>query len=210
MHYSNFIVDTKDGTLLARLAKLEATDKRSGKSRSDGQDKFLTTLKAGGNPSAICADFAKATPPRLVHVDNTESFLAKGELPKLDLVGMDREKMEITLKLTNQHDVLKTIGLDINPGEPPVVKNSFYTKFCGQDVLVVVVAQSNNNGISSGVFYSNIVFNPQTAEVVKVLETGVFEDKETGEMISNDQAPTLAKLKADQHSEYLCKYLLQE
>lgn len=91
--------------------------------------------------------------------------------------------MKMTLKLTNQRCVLKTIRLDISPGEAPVVKNSFYTKLCGQDLLLAVVAQSNNNWVSWGVFYTNVVINPENGSLIKEFGAGEFQDKETGEMI---------------------------
>ena len=216
VNYYIYLINIKDGTLFGEFYKTERKDDITGKViNSDNTDNFITVLKAGGNPDFAleeelpsCSIFELEYKPRLVHNNHQMPlFLASGETPAFNFTMLPKERGTLEpdpdqgekepkwamLQLTNKHGEIKLFDLNEQAIELHSIRDSFYSKFCGQDVLVVTVQKS----WLESVIYRLFVIN---------LEGGLVEEIIAG---ADERISTLAKLKADQHSEYLCKYLLQ-
>lgn len=108
------------------------------------------------------------------------------------------------VNLTNNKNKKKQVLVDKNPGEIPIIDNKFFSKYCDQSVLIVILKQDINTGVSHGSFYSNIVIDIQNGALIKIIEAGKVNDKQTNEIISNDQKNVISALKSNSSKEQKC------
>ena len=145
------------------------------------------------------------------------TFLAKGEIPEVKAFKSDEdearltetarrrveafkggEDMDIYVRLTNSMGVSVDNWISDDPAhlhESDAIE-IIYSTACGKEALVVVVTADVNTGVSAGTAYHNALFDPETGEWITTFHGGEIKDRETGEIISDDQKAILAKLKA--------------
>lgn len=145
------------------------------------------------------------------------SFLTQGEIPKVNAFkfGVDEahlteavrqrteafrggEEVDIYVRLTNSMGVSVDNWISDDPAHLYEYDGTevVYSTACGKEVLVVVVRTDVNTGVSVGTGYHNALFDPATGEWIATFLGGEIKDRETGEIISDDQKTILAKLKA--------------
>lgn len=122
------------------------------------------------------------------------TFLVGNEIPVIEILP-DTDVLS-TLKLRNRKGMIVVSKLDTGPGETPSVRENFYSVICGKETLVLVLRQGVNTGVSEGKYYFNVLINPADGKVITTFEAGEVLDKETKEIISDDQKAVIAKLKA--------------
>lgn len=132
-------------------------------------------------------------------------FLVGNEIPVIEILP-DTDVLS-TLKLRDRKGMIVVSKLDTGPGETPSVRENFYSVICGKETLVLVLRQGVNTGVSEGKYYFNVLINPADGKVITTFEAGEVLDKETKEIISDDQKAVIAKLKTgvDRH----CPAILQ-
>ncbi len=141
-----------------------------------------------------------------ISCSQSEPFITIDKYPKFKLVNINEEKKEIALQLTNSQGRVEYIKeLHYISREFPEIEESFYTRFCGDNVLVVVIKQLINTGVSTGYNYWDMIISPENGDLIEMLERGKMIDKEAGEIISNDQEATIAMLKSGVQSAKFCK-----
>lgn len=133
---------------------------------------------------------------------NAIYFLSKTDNPKVTLIEID--EFYFLLKLQNKEKVID-IKLENNPGEGYKFSENFFTNLCGKEVFVIVLKNSNSKGDSYGSFYTNIVINPESGDLMKIFEGGEFKDKETNKIISDKQKQIITMLKSQLKAEQDCK-----
>lgn len=126
-------------------------------------------------------------------------FLAENEIPKISTSDhpFDDEfgDLVIEVRLTNQHGSSVVNHISVSPSNGPVSNEHFYTTACRKRVLVLVLWQPVDAGVSTGTSYYNALFDPATGEWITTFGGGEFKDRETGEIITDGQKAVLAKLK---------------
>lgn len=141
-----------------------------------------------------------------ISCSQSEPFITVDKYPKFKLVSINEEKKEIALQLTNSQGRVEHINeLHYISREYPEIQEAFYTIFCGGNVLVVVVKQLINTGVSTGYNYWDMIISPKNGQLIKMLERGEMVDKEAGEIISNDQKATITMLKSGVHPASFCQ-----
>ena len=144
-------------------------------------------------------------------------FLAKGEIPRVKAFkfGVDEarlteaarrkvdafkgdDEVDIYVRLTNSMGVSVDNWVSDDPAHLYEYDGTeiIYSTACGKEVLVVVVKAGVNTGVSVGTAYHNALLDPATGEWITTFQGGEVKDRETGEIISDDQKAILAKLKA--------------
>ena len=145
------------------------------------------------------------------------TFLAKGEIPEVKAFKSDEDEARLTetarrgigafkggedvdiyVRLTNSMGVSVDNWISDDPAhlhESDAIE-IIYSTACGKEALVVVVTADVNTGVSVGTAYHNALFDPDTGEWITTFHGGEIKDRETGEIISDDQEAILAKLKA--------------
>lgn len=136
-------------------------------------------------------------------------FLAENEIPAVEVakgvqvksdVGIEDvgiiydEDIYVMLKNSKGSSTRNWISHD--PGETPNLLDAFYTDVCGKNSLALVLRQGVNTGVSEGKYYFNALFDPATGEWITTFHGAETKDKDTGEIISDNQKAILTKLKA--------------
>jgi len=135
--------------------------------------------------------------------NTTESmFLKEGEVPKLKLTIVNNEEMVLTLE--SLENKVRELSLPNDSGGDSKINEHFLTDYCGLNVLVVVLRQPVNTGISHGYYYVNAVVNIKDGSLIKIIEEGEVSDKETGEIISDGQKNAIAQLKSGKQPSTMC------
>ena len=145
------------------------------------------------------------------------TFLAKGEIPTVKAFKSDEdegrlaetarrrveafkggEDVDIYVRLTNSMGASVDNWISDDPAHlhESAAIEIIYSTACGKEALVVVVTADVNTGVSAGTAYHNALFDPETGEWITTFHGGEIKDRETGEIISDDQKAILAKLKA--------------
>lgn len=145
------------------------------------------------------------------------TFLAKGEIPEVKAFKSDEDEARLTetarrrieafkggedvdiyVRLTNSMGVSVDNWISDDPAHlhESAAIEIIYSTACGKEALVVVVTADVNTGVSAGTAYHNALFDPETGEWITTFHGGEIKDRETGEIISDDQKAILAKLKA--------------
>ncbi|MCL6557166.1 MAG: hypothetical protein K6T56_12515 [Burkholderiales bacterium] len=124
-------------------------------------------------------------------------FLTPREIPKVEVTKGGEDGIEIFVRLINRagESVENWVASDPNREDPSFVK-AFYTKACGKEALILVLHQGVNTGVSAGSHFFNVLIDPVTGDWITTFSAGEVRDKETGEIISDDQKAVLVKLKA--------------
>lgn len=133
------------------------------------------------------------------------TFLENDEIPNIEILW-DTD-ISSTLKLRNRKGMTVIRKLDTGPGETPSARESFYSVICGKKTLVLVLRQGVNTGVSEGKYYFNVLINPADGKWITTFEAGEVGDKETKEIISDNQKAVIAKLKTGVDS--ACPAILQ-
>lgn len=121
-------------------------------------------------------------------------FLENDEIPSIEL-NMDADS-SIMLKVQNRKGIVVTHELGVSPGYDPDLKESFYSMICGKKTLVLVISQEVKSAVSAGPYFDNVLINPEDGKIITTFEAGEVVDRETGEIISDDQKAVIGKLKA--------------
>ena len=145
------------------------------------------------------------------------TFLAKGEIPEVKAFKSDEDEARLTetarrrieafkggedvdiyVRLTNSMGVSVDNWISDDPAHlhESAAIEIIYSTACGKEALVVVVTADVKTGVSAGTAYHNALFDPETGEWITTFHGGEIKDRETGEIISDDQKAILAKLKA--------------
>ena len=145
------------------------------------------------------------------------TFLAKGEIPEVKAFKSDEDEARLTETARRRIEAFKggedvdiyvrltnSMGVSVDnwiSDDPAHLHESdaieiIYSTACGKEALVVVVTADVNTGVSVGTAYHNALFDPDTGEWITTFHGGEIKDRETGEIISDDQKAILAKLKA--------------
>ena len=145
------------------------------------------------------------------------TFLAKGEIPEVKAFKSDEDEARLTETARRRIEAFKggedvdiyvrltnSMGASVDnwiSDDPAHLHESaaieiIYSTACGKEALVVVVTADVNTGVSAGTAYHNALFDPETGEWITTFHGGEIKDRETGEIISDDQKAILAKLKA--------------
>lgn len=145
------------------------------------------------------------------------TFLAKGEIPEVKAFKSDEDEARLTETARRRIEAFKggedvdiyvrltnSMGVSVDnwiSDDPAHLHESdaieiIYSTACGKEALVVVVTADVNTGVSAGTAYHNALFDPETGEWITTFHGGEIKDRETGEIISDDQKAILAKLKA--------------
>lgn len=145
------------------------------------------------------------------------TFLAKGEIPEVKAFKSDEDEARLTETARRRIEAFKggedvdiyvrltnSMGVSVDnwiSDDPAHLHESdaieiIYSTACGKEALVVVVTADVNTGVSVGTAYHNALFDPETGEWITTFHGGEIKDRETGEIISDDQKAILAKLKA--------------
>lgn len=111
----------------------------------------------------------------------------------IDLVA-DAEE-DIFVRLKNSTGDRRDSWVAENPEETPMLAEIFYSRFCNQDTLVVVLRQGVNRAVSAGTIYLNVLFEPTSGEWLTTMQGGEIKDTATGQMITDNQSKLLEKLK---------------
>lgn len=121
-------------------------------------------------------------------------FLLENEMPHIDI--RKGEDVEFILTLTNHRGEKKEIETPGGPGYDPSLGEKTYTHACGKKILLIVIAQELKTAASSGNFFYNTLIDPKTGEWITQFLGAETKDKDTGEVIADNQEAILAKLKA--------------
>lgn len=122
-------------------------------------------------------------------------FLTENEMPTADIRETHKDA-EFILTLTNRLGEKKEIEIFGNSGYEPSLEEKIYTLPCGRKMLLIVIRQEIKTAAAFGSFFYNTLIDPKTGEWVTAFHGSEIGDKDTGEIISDDQKAILAKLKA--------------
>jgi hypothetical protein len=150
-------------------------------------------LTACSRDETATKDTQKDTPAT---TDALRPFLVPGEIPKVAVTKGGEDGIEIFVRLTNRTGKTIENWVAGDPGEAPNPTEIFYTTVCGKKTLILVLRQGVNTGVSTGKYYFNVLIDPVTGDWITTFSAGEVRDKETGEIISDNQKAVLAKLKA--------------
>jgi hypothetical protein len=131
-----------------------------------------------------------------------DAFVTEPLFPNVEIVEKSDEVNFVNL--TNSQNKRIQFSIDKNPGEQPIIFDKFFTKFCQKSALIIVLVQGVNTGVSHGKYYINMVIDTQSGLLIKTIEAGEISDKQTNEVISDDQKSAISALRSSSSKDQKC------
>lgn len=151
-----------------------------------------------------CSDANKSSDRALERKTNSRgNIVMTSEQPSLSIVDVDDD--HYGLLISDRGKNRTEFRLEKNGGKLPKIADSFFSNYCRNKVLIVVLAADASTGITYGRVYENLVIAISLDKILNDFIAGEVFDKETNEVISNNQKQTIAKLKSGVQSADECQ-----
>ena len=150
-----------------------------------------------------CSDTDRPTNHASGQKANNSNILMASEKPSLSIVDVDDD--HYILLVSDKGKGRMEFHLEKSGGVLPEIVNSFFSNYCGKKVLIIVLEGEVNTGVSYGSDYANVVIDIASGKILDEIHAGEVSDKETNEVISNNQKEAILKLKSGVQSADECQ-----